>query len=86
MVFGFRGLEFFLYSKSSVGWGAELSSTIDQGTSVATPMRDALEAAYPGTEWVVLVHEAGRYSRSYRFREHLWIDYNGFSWVIFRYV
>jgi len=63
----------------------ELSRTINvyQGTIVARPMTDALEARYPDTIWVVFVNEANRYaSASYTSYEALRIDYNGFSWKI----
>ena len=65
----------------------ELSRTIDvyQGTNVARPMRLALEAKYPGTDWTVSVTEVDNYhSRSYSSYETLLINYNGFRWKIAR--
>ena len=48
-------------------------------------MKDALDAAYPDTNWVVFVNEANSYaSASTTSYEALRIDYNGFSWKIAR--
>ena len=63
----------------------ELSRTINvyQHTSVARLMRDALEAEYPDTDWVVFLTQVGQYnSRSYRSYDTLSINYNGFQWYI----
>jgi len=65
----------------------ELSRTINvyQGTDVARPMTDALEAAYPDTDWVVFVTIADNYlSYSYSSYEELNINYNGYQWNIGR--